>query len=362
MTPIKTRLLSFHFQLLKRMAQARWSTDMASLCSGLGKLLNAGLPLALALNCLESGSRSKGSQIAIRRAYDAIQNGYPLSEVWQDLATPFFITLLQVSERSGRLPYMLLTWSEQVNRRREQCREIIKLCGYPIFVLCFNVVLLMFVVRYLLPRFTSLSLQLDAHTVPTVSIIIRCLSAFPMMMVIIPTAFGLLVMVGHLAYNKAWVSRDSRWIRCLPGMKIKQLYRTAALCLLLTTLLGSGLSLVDSLDIISTNVKTTWLRRAAMKIHDQIFQGKGLSVAFQGDWAPTLGLMVGWAELTGDLAESLVEVGKIAQTQLIERIQWTIRIGEPIILIVLGCCILATMSVIFVPLYNQLSSIVNITP
>ena len=354
---MKSTTMERGWKSLQRIRRRRWSAKLESLCEGLGKLLASGLPLPLALHCLQTEYVRGPEAKALFQASRAVEEGIPLSVAWKHQGSELFLVLLRVSEITGQLSHMMTAWALTIRRDRERSRAVLQLCGYPAFVLLSNLSLLVFVGHTVLPTFASLYSALGHSRFSTLNSLSAWLNRIPLLLFATLGAVALWSVILRTLESHS-TRRFTRWIfRLTPGVKLRNYARTRFLSHILSSLLDAGLPLMDTLEFLRNVSGPSWLVSAADNAHSRLLQGQPIKEAFSGDWHISMPMVMGWAEHSGDLPNAFRRIEEISAHAVDVRLHFVMRLAEPVFLLIVGGLILYTVTLVFVPLYEVLGQV-----
>lgn len=327
------------------------------LAEHLASLLEAGLPMLDGLDCLAGASPQKAARERVVSARVAVEQGISLSQAWQDDLPSLLLLLVRAGEETGQLADALRCWVEYSRQRRGRWTEWLRVVSYPAGLLLMIGVLMVFVSRVLLPTFASLYTELKVPMSPVTADVERALAALPGIVGLAPCVIG--AVLGLIALASRYLPlRQWRAVqRRLPGIVLWRLGRTQSLCLTLRLLIGAGVPLSDALRGISDTGRPTWLRQTALQAVDHVMAGRRLADIFPGEWDPMLGVLLRWAEQTGELEVAFARVERYAAARLQSRLRLAVRVAEPALMGVMGLLVTLSMYVVYVPMYDLMTAV-----
>jgi general secretion pathway protein F len=128
----------------------------------------------------------------------------------------------------------------------------------------------------------------------------------------------------------------------------------------MSTLLGSGVQLLDAIDIVKDVVDNAVIRKALVESRTSISEGQSIAAPLKasGQFPPILTHMIAVGEKTGELEEMLNVVADAYDAQVDNAISSMTRLLEPLMILVMGGIIALVALSIFMPMMqlNNLSS------
>jgi len=127
----------------------------------------------------------------------------------------------------------------------------------------------------------------------------------------------------------------------------------------LSTLMSSGIPLIDALDIVSDVVKNSVAKNALTGVKEKIARGEGLhySIREAGIFPGMLCSMVKIGEETGSLDDILGKTADFYDEELDSIIQSTVALMEPMLIVVMGLAIGFIVISIMLPMFDMYSQI-----
>lgn len=133
--------------------------DVIQFAAQLAVLVDTGVALADALETCRGPSLSPAFSRALEDVIDRVKSG---TQFWAALAAhprvfpPYFVSMIKASEASGTLPVMLQRVGEYLSAQRDLKKKIKGAVTYPCAMLLFAVVVTIFLLTFVLPRFASI--------------------------------------------------------------------------------------------------------------------------------------------------------------------------------------------------------------
>lgn len=130
---------------------------------------------------------------------------------------------------------------------------------------------------------------------------------------------------------------------------------TARFTRTLSTLLTSGVNLLDALDICKQTIDNAVLEDAMSTVRPEIEQGKNLSVVFAGLTVfPRMAVqMMAVGESTGQLDKMLEKVADFYEAEVEILVQGLTKLIEPFILVFLGGTVGGMMIAMYLPIFKM---------
>lgn len=323
----------------------------------LATLVGAAIPLAEALQMLERQSRQAALKALLLDLLGQVREGYTLADsLGRHPGTfdPLYLTLVAAGERAGRLGSVLerlADYLERVQRQRHKARTALI---YPLALALVSIAvvagLMTFVVPKLTEQFIHSGLQLPWITRALVAV-------SDGLLVFGPWLLGLVLLVGlgvqRLLRQVEWRRRWHRQLLRLP--RLGELLRTldsARLTRSLAILVGSGIPVLEGLQVSRATLGNQVLRDALEAAIEQVTAGTGLGRALDrsGVFPPLLVNMVASGEASGTLDAMLERVADAQERDFNQQVDLALALFEPVLILVLGGVVLAIVLAILLPI------------
>jgi type IV pilus assembly protein PilC len=310
----------------------------------LGAMLEAGLALSRALVVLEKQTRNPTFKKIITSLIEEVDKGVTLSEAMEKHNKAFpkiFVAMVHAGEQSGTLAESLRIVALQMDSAYALDKRIRGALMYPAVIVTAMVIIAILMFIYVIPTllktFTDLKVKLPASTqlVLTISNLIR--------------DHGLLVLIVFLViagFITWWARKDSgRLVIHATLLKIPviggliQEVNTARTARTMSSLLGSGVDVVESVNITSDVVQNVYFKNALEEASNAIKNGELMSKTFSKytKYYPIFFVeMMNVGEETGKTGEMLLGVAKYYEDDVNQKTKDMSTIIEPILILVIG--------------------------
>ncbi len=333
--------------------------SVAVLTSQLASLLKAGLPLASALRSLHQ--QMKGSPLAqvLQKIEQDVSESTTLSESVARFPYLFpraYSAAIRAGEESGRLAEVLARLAGNLKKEMEIRGRIRGALAYPVFLCVLGGLTLVVLLTFVIPRFTRLFATMGEQLpLPT-----RILLAFSDTMDRFwPAVLGGLtagvVCCVLAARREAVRSVIDRWALRLPYVgPIVGRSEIARFARTLSELLGSGVSILNSLRIARGVLGNHEFAAAVDEIRDAVSKGTPLAdiMADLPVFTPLVVNMVAVGEQSGQLPELLLEVADIYEKECERAIHAFTTILGPMLIVILGGVIAFVITAILLPVFQ----------
>ena len=323
-------------------------------------LINAGISIKDAL--LEVAHNSKGKLVKeiFTKAAETVEKGGTLSTVMAEYEVylgNISYAMVKLGEKTGNMDTVLRKLAEIYEKMDENRKKVKKAMRYPLITLTAIVGAFIFLVTVVVPKFKGVFEQLHAKLPLPTLLLLFLEKTF--------REYGLYVLLGFIAIIMSLIyfyktdkvfkyNVDNFLLKVYLINKIIYLGTLSRFISMFNSLIDSGLSVIESLQIAKGVVNNEIIREKIDYIIVSINQGKNLYQSFKEvNLLDFISLrMVKAGEESGEINKMLEKVAKYYETKvdnLIDNIQAAI---EPLVLLVIGALVLLLALGIFLPMWN----------
>ena len=369
---VRNFLLSQDYQVLDIKERSKFDVDIGanhsisandlSFClTQLSTYIKSGIPLADSVRILAKQSKKPNLKKSFGQLVYQLLKGESLSDAMamQDKIYPkLLINMVKTAEMTGDLPSILDDMSEYYTSMDQTKKQMKSAMTYPIVVLTIAIGVLIFMLTYLVPQFSSLFAENGAE-MPALTRAILAISDFitTKYMYIIATILIVVVVFAQL-YKKIQKFREKVQILLmhLPVIKDIIVYNEIAnFTKTFASLLNHGVFITDSMEILSKITNNEVYKRIINTTLENLGKGDSISSAFKGEWAiPVVAYeMIVTGETTGQLGAMMEKVASHFQMLHKNVIDQMKSLIEPILI----CFLAGIVGVILVSIIQPMFSI-----
>lgn len=329
----------------------------------LGFLIKAGIPIFLAIKMLGDQLKHPRLEEILKTVLFELSEGFPLSLALQKFPEsfpPLHTNLIGVGEKSGNLDGALAQLVELTQEQQEIRGKIVKAAAYPIFLLSLCLALVMGLLMFMFPQFEEIfkgfGVKLPFLTQFFIDI------SHQLRNNTIPIFGGLGAVIGSIIYFfKSDATSETRDKMFLSLPLIKDVFVAMFVALFaktLSSLLKSGIPLLDGLRICQETIRGEAKRKFFEKLITSVKEGEPVSKAMEGSLLiPDMALqlfIVG--EKTGHIDKMLENTFLYYKKQYNELLQKVTAVLQPALLFFSAVLICMVAISVFVPLFKLSAS------
>jgi type IV pilus assembly protein PilC len=339
--------------------------DILHFTRQLAVMVRAGISLQDALDSIGEQQDNLKFKAVIRNLKMRIEEGNSFSQALAEHSGIFsnlYINMVAAAEASGSLSDMLQKLAEYLDEEAETRSQVRSAMVYPIIIAVMAVSVTIFLLCFVLPRFTMIFAGKE-QLLPTPTKILMASSAFfrHWWFVIIPV-IGAAFWGFHAFINttggRVWWDR-TKLVLPLIRTLCRSLYITRGLHTM-SVLTRAGVPILNTISItahISGNVlyKDMWLY-----VYEEVRQGKKIAQALSHSnlMPSSVVQMVRSGEDSGNMADVLKDISSFYGRELKSVIKAVTSMIEPIMIVCMGCLVGFIAMSIILPIF-KMSSLVS---
>lgn len=336
------------------------SKDRVIFSRQLSTLIGAGLPLVQSLRSVTNQTKSKPLKIILNQVITDIEAGKSFAaalEKHPEVFNQIFVNLVAAGEASGTLDGALERLANQQEKDAEILSKVRGAMIYPIIVLLVMAAVVTFMLVSVLPQVKSLYDGLPGANLPLVTVVLLALSDF-----MVNFWWVLLIVIAVVIFGTSRWARTGPGKRAIDGIKLRmwpiaplftRLYM-ARFARTSTTLVSTGVPLLQVLDITSKSMNNTIVEDSLNAAAEKVKGGKSLSSALTGDpnFLELVPQMIKIGEDSGQIEQMLEKTADYYEKEVDDQIKAISTIIEPLLMIILGVVAITIVSAILLPIYG----------
>jgi len=331
----------------------------------LAVMVDAGLPLVPCLEMLAREEPNRALSAAVNDVRRGVEGGAALATAMARHPNTFdrlYTSLVAAGEASGTLDAILKRLATFIEKQARLASQVRSALVYPAVVLTIAVVVVALILWQVVPTFTSLYSGLNAALPWPTRVVIwvsrRLLVIGPVSALSAWAVVSVLLRYRQTSEGRMLIDRFLLRLPLVGGTLRKVI--VARFCRTLGTLLGSGVSILNGLEITGRAANNAVIERAIATVRARIERGHTVSqpLSATGEFPPMVTQMVGVGERTGTLDGMLNRAAEFYEDEVDVEIAGLLTMLEPVLIAVLGVVvggIVVSMYLPLVELVGQLS-------
>ena len=338
--------------------------ELAIFCNMFKSILAAGVTIIEALAMLAEQTENKKFRGVIEEVHDDVQKGETLSGAFAKHPKYFpemMIQMANAGEASGSLETSFGRLSTHFEKDAHLKALVAKSMVYPIILIAVIVGVVILMMTVIVPQFTSTFDEVGAE-LPAITKAVMAISHF----ITNYWFIGLGLIIGIIVAIKA-IGSTERGALMFGHLMLKAplfgnlTVKTAAarFTRTLSTLVSSGMALVEAIHITAKIMTNAVVQQAMLKAEEDVTQGFPLSVPLmESEVFPIMvPQMVKIGEETGSLEEMLSKIADYYDEEVEMATEALVAALEPLIIIVMAGTVVPIILAVLMPMFSLYSAI-----
>jgi len=327
----------------------------------LSVLIDAELPLIQSLGLLAEQQKNKYFARVITEVKEDVEAGAALNQALRKHPKVFddlYCNLVASGEQSGSLDTMLRRLADYQESMLKLRAKVKQAMIYPTAIVAFAIIVAIFMLWKIIPVFGGIYQELGAQ-LPGLTAAVLGLSNFVSDYIVFIVVGLIAIIVLYRQWSKTPAGREivDRTKLKLPIMgNLMQKISLSRFTRTLSTLIGGGVPMLESLKIASTTTDNVIIERQVLNARQMVSEGKNLheslKKASQDQFPAMMIQMVNVGESTGTLDEMLGKLANFFDDEVDNAVSSLLSALEPIVLIFVGGIVGTLVISMYLPLFN----------
>ena len=324
-------------------------------------MIDAGLPLVQCLEILAGQGDNKRFNGILKEIRLYVEQGGTFSEglrkhpkVFDDL----FVNLVAAGEMGGILDTILQRLATYIEKRVKLKRQVRGAMVYPIAIFLVAVIVIVVMLTWVIPAFREMFAefggedQLPGLTKFVISLSEGFISNFPIIFLLVAGV------VSGISYSYRTEKGKRFWHRGFLTFPIigpvMRKIAVARFTRTLGTLLGSGVPILDAMDIVSKASGNVIVEKAITDTADRVREGRTMSEPLMatGVFPSMVVQMIGVGEQTGALDNMLNKIADFYEEEVDVAVASLTSLLEPIMMVFIGGIVGVILIAMYMPIFE----------
>ena len=327
-------------------------------------MIGAGLPMVQCLEILSQQMESAELRRVIGEVKESVQAGTTLAEalsrhkkVFDDL----FVNMVDAGEVGGALDTILVRLAGYREKADALTRKVKGAMAYPAVVMTVAIGVTFLMLTYIVPVFAKMFQGLGAE-LPAPTRFVLSLSGFIRSNILIGVISLIILMAFYRYYSKTQNGRLNIDRAKLKLPLLGNLIRKSAIARFsrtLATLLSSGVSILDALDITARASGNRVIHDAIKRSVISIAEGETITQPLKESkvFPPMVIQMISVGEKTGGLDEMLSKIADFYDEEVDAAVGALTSMIEPVIIVLMGAVIGGMLIAMYLPMFEIIGKI-----
>lgn len=338
--------------------------DLAVFCRQFYTMLDAGIGIVKCIDILEKQSENKNLKKALGTLHENVQKGFTLSEGMKKHPKVFpslLINMVEAGEVSGNLDTIMERMAVHFEKENKLENKVKSALIYPIVLAVVSIAVVIFLLVAVMPTFIGM-FESSGQVLPKPTQVLLNISSWLTEFWYIFIPMVLTLIIGFTVFKQTPTGRkflDTLKIK-IPVIKDTNIkIITARFARTLSTLMSSGISLLQSIEIVSRVVGNKVVHDRLEIASENVRKGVSLSRAVNevGIFPPMVDSMIKIGEESGSLDDILYKTADFYDEEVEVALQRMTSLMEPVMLVIMALIIGFIVIAMAMPMFDMVNTI-----
>ncbi len=327
-------------------------------------MINAGLPLVQSLSILAQQTENKTLKEVTKAVVYDVEAGNTLADALRKHPKAFpelYVNMVAAGEAGGILDTILLRLATFLEKNDALVRKVKGAMVYPAVIISVAVIAVAVLLIFVIPTFSSMFASVNMTLPLPTRVVIGASHVLTRYWWLIIGAIGL----GLFGLRQYYATANGK--KTIDGGLLKapvlgDLLRKSAVSRFtrtLGTLISSGVSILDGLEITAKTAGNRVIHDAIMSSRQSIAGGETIAgpLLASGVFPPMVISMISVGEQTGGLDEMLAKIADFYDAEVDVAVSALLSLMEPIMIVVLGVIVGGMVVAMYLPIFDMVNAV-----
>ncbi len=327
-------------------------------------MIDAGLPLVQCLDILGSQEEDKNFSAVILSTRSDVEGGASLADAMRrhpKTFDPLFTNMIAAGEAGGILDTILKRLATYIEKAVKLKAQVKSAMIYPVAIILIAAVVVTVILWKVIPTFATLFAGLGAELPFLTRMVIAASNLLVQFMPFIIVMIIALV----FAFRQYYATEGGR--RVVDGTVLKlpvlgpimRKIAVARFCRTLSTLMTSGVPILDGLEITAKTAGNAIIEDALFEVRRSIERGETVAGPLKttGVFPGMVVQMIGVGEATGALDTMLAKIAEFYEEEVDTAVAGLLTLLEPVMIAFLGIVVGGIVVAMYLPIFGLISQL-----
>ena len=350
----KGKEISFSFgrQRVKKKDVGVFTRQMAT-------MIDAGLPLVQSLDILAMQQDNKAFKEIIKNVKDDVEGGSTFAGALGKHPKTFdelYVNLVVAGEEGGILDNVLNRLAVYIEKAEALRKKVKSALVYPSTIVGVAILVVAVLMIFVIPVFEKMFSSMG-HTLPLPTLIVIGISNILkryFLLVIVALVILIIMFKRYYSTDRGKLAVDSLFLKLPVFGPLFRKVAVARFSRTLSTLITSGVPILDGLTITSKTAGNKLIEQAIMKARTSISEGETIAEPLaRGEvFPPMVTQMIAVGESTGSLDSMLTKIADFYEEEVDVAIATLTSLMEPFLMIFLGVTVGGIVIAMYLPIFK----------
>lgn len=322
-------------------------------------MIDAGLPIVQCLDILFSQEENKTFRKVLKTIKESVEGGQTLADSMKQFPDQFdnlFVNMIAAGEAGGILDVILKRLSAYMEKSAKLKRQIKGAMMYPLITLAIAVLVVIVILVFVIPVFQEMFADFGKELPAPTQVVIFLSDLVKGQIHFIIIAFVLLALAYRQFYKtpKGRLFMDGLFLKFpIVGILLRKV-AVARFTRTMGTMLASGVSILDALDIVARTAGNKVVENAVFKVRSGIAEGRTMAdpLLESGVFPSMVCQMISVGESTGALDAMLEKIADFYEEEVDAAVENLTSAIEPLMMVFMGGLIGGLVVSMYLPVFE----------
>ncbi len=338
--------------------------DIIIFCRQFSTMIDAGLPIIQCLDLLASQAENPTFKVKMKEVKTDVEGGTTLADALKkhpDQFDALFVNMIAAGEAGGILDTILRRLSENLEKAAKLKAKVKSAMMYPTITIVVAVVVVLVIMVFVIPVFQKMFAEMGAGLPGLTQLVINISDFIKSNIIYILVGGGL----AGFSFKKYYATERGRrtvdaFALTLPvmGILIRKI-AVAKFTRTMSTMLASGVAIMDSLDIVARTAGNMSVELAIYDVRAGISEGRTMAdpLSESGVFPPMVCSMISVGESTGALDTMLEKIADFYDDEVDEAVNNMTEMIEPAMMCFLGVVVGGLVIAMYLPIFTMANAV-----
>ncbi len=328
-------------------------------------MINAGLPLVQALDILAKQSENPALKDVTHAVVFDVESGHTVADALgkhPKAFTELYVNMVAAGEAGGILDTILMRLATFMEKNDALVRKVKGAMIYPGVISSVAFIAISVLLIFVIPVFkkmfgdVGLPLPLPTRVVIAMSNFLRGIGG---LVTVAAAVGGFIATKRYYATNSGKLAIDKLMLKAPVLGDVLRKSAVSRFTRTLGTLIGSGVSILDGLEITAKTAGNRVISDAIMESRTSIAGGETISAPLQKSnvFPPMVISMIAVGEQTGGLDEMLSKIADFYDEEVDAAVSNLLSLMEPVMIVFLGVVVGGMVVAMYLPIFDMINAV-----
>jgi type IV pilus assembly protein PilC len=322
-------------------------------------MIDAGLPIVQCLDILFSQEDNPTFRKILKSIKDSVESGQTLADAMKQFPDQFdnlFVNMIAAGEAGGILDTILKRLSTYMEKAAKLKRQVKGAMMYPLITLSIAVLVVIVILVFVIPVFQEMFADFGKELPAPTQFVIFLSDTVKSQIHFIIIAFVLFIIAYKRFYKteKGRLFMDGLFLKLpIVGVLIRKV-AVSRFTRTMGTMLASGVSILDALDIVARTAGNKVVENAVFKVRSGISEGRTMAdpLLESGVFPSMVCSMISVGESTGALDAMLEKIADFYEEEVDAAVESLTSAIEPLMMVFMGGLIGGLVVSMYLPVFQ----------